>query len=1256
MWQTDPQSREGQLWLQQFNLHFSQWLQFNRTRDELLLEAAADLKHLLERSPEYALQVQSIALSTVFNARITASPNVVSTLARIGNEADVLQSQQSPTRSTNRILLNFYLAESDLKLRSQFSGLEALERAEQLMQQDPPVGYLADYLQGYLLYLRGALSELGLAYAQAAKTYEQAAKTLDLMMTEEQRLVDTSNALLELIFGTAWLGDKKQAKAVFMLVAGQIQALISQNALGRIRTEWMNLSKQNLEKLASGIWQLIYKCGIPAEIGPLDIFPLVLSLPAAQRLDCGATLINKIGEARGDYYNWQAIFYSTLLSHPLKEDVAIRQELKNKVEKALHDVRDPLVKAFVLGQNLVSQTLYGGSTASPVVKFLDALNRLVSEPLAPLDDIRVRALFDEPVTIAIDWACREFKKAPDAFHRTRLAVLMDALRGSKLAALPAVTKGHQPRKGTPAPALQFAVDRLQRIAHALRSHPGAAAIVLQRQEVGYLFICVTGDEPGQVHLVNADPEYEVAAGELAHKLQEDTDWLALTGELPVSDTVTPAGKNAYQALPPALQELITANHTLLIVPDFRANADDVPFELFHDGKGFLGANRIIARFTSLRLLTHAVEHLSRRLPHKRALVASASHLNGRPDLELPLSREEIQTVQGMLVRTGWDTPVINEHRLSPQFFIDRLEYISLLHIAAHGQVAINEAIIMPDGARLTTEDLLRKRFSQLPVTYLNICSIGQAHYVGAGISRGIAHAMVEAGAPAVVANLLPVEDRNASQLALEFYRYSQRYPFGEALRLARNKLAKQNVHPILWGTTILIGDPWVTLEPGATKLSTATQLLDAYFSLSTDDRDREDKRQKAIIALLSDPGDVRLQASVELLRLSATVTDLSDAQQRAQWDQVVRLADEIDHLPAMALARYVRLNQLDSSLEPADRLRLIDDAVRYIEPMAVIDQAWERLLLDAHAKRSHLDLGARDLEVQMHNASDQSKEDELQVIMDTILGAQARQEAVDGRVTLRQPERNVDDVLWNAVVIGHGNRFEDMPEAFSFSIQLAAKLHNHSVLPAQAMPYAPIILVGFLYFIWHSQNLTYLAPEMVEGWVGALKVAITELAREWAPPSGRPWFKKLDSFSNMVDAVIERLNDFSYEEIYHHLDPEMSKLQLLAKDILVNIQAKYKQALAGSTGWIMGTIIQKNTFSPLDGSVPEDIGEHLCQIYFEIESIAEGCFMSWLMDGFQGVRERQFDELQRWKANIEPEHGKAKRSPPPRGRSKSGND
>ncbi len=214
----------------------------------------------------------------------------------------------------------------------------------------------------------------------------------------------------------------------------------------------------------------------------------------------------------------------------------------------------------------------------------------------------------------------------------------------------------------------------------------------------------------------------------------------------------------------------------------------------------------------------------------------------------------------------------------------------------------------------------------------------------------------------------------------------------------------------------------------------------------------------------------------------------------------------------------------------------------------------------------------------------------MRYIMQALMGAYQAAEAKTGAVAVRDVETGIDDILWNAVVAGYPNRFQDMPEASAFARQIAQKLERGGFLPAASMRHAPAMLAGFLRHLWDSQNLMYLAPEMAEGQAGALRVLIDDIRANWAPPDKSPWYARVEPVPRLVDDLLKFIDGLKWEEIYKHLDRRMDALASELKAILDKVQGAHPAALGACAAYVSGVVIMKNTFSPLDGSVPESIG------------------------------------------------------------------
>jgi len=939
-----------QVWVSQFQLHIREWLASGGVRDDLLQSAVQDLKLWLERSPSDASTIQEIALEAAVTSEGSASPEVIIAFASLGAEADLLITETDEARSARRIFLQLLIAESELRRKHAYAGLDATDLAQTLLVQGSPPAELKNFFDGYWSYLRGALRGLGLDFTRAADAHATAGAALDSLVLDQDRLAKSAEAMFTLVCNESLarilVDRRKQALQQF---ADHIRRIAALNVIARVRAVAAVRPDDELVAVATDAWQVFRAADVPMEVEPFDVIELVSALPKALVHEAVQILIDRARRWGADANRWALVLHAAVVTGSVdKLDDSTRTKLTNSIRADLASTTDPLIEAFVRGSLLQSAAATGEVARELVSDFMVALGKLEEAHPDALEDARVRARFEGAVAVSIDWAIEDFNKSADPLRRIRLAVLLDALRGARLSGIGAVASDDVASVGTPPAGLILALDRLQRIAYALEQHPRSLAVVIQHHANGVRFICVSGGTRSSVQIIDAGQPFIEAAVRLSNRLREDLSIFELTADEPDPAGAVQACQDAYRALPARLRTAIEASDTLLVVPDYRASGHDIQLELFHDGKAYLAVTRVVARFTSLRALTRAVEHSARRARHPRALVLSSSHPPGWD--ELVRTKLDTMHIRSDLVGAGWDAPAIDESQVTAKFLTDALPLVAFLYIGAHGDVGLSEGIVLFDGQRFATDDLLKTPFPQLPLSFINTCSLGTSLYLGAGISRGIAHTLVELGAPAAIANLLPVEDGISSDIALDFLARARNHTVGEALRLTRAKVSVDR-HPMLWGTTILTGDPWAMLSPADNSArSLPDQLLDAHFTLTPDRQQSDELRARAALESVTDDGNVRLHAAIALLEHGARLNSLDTATDQAQWRNVIRMADELDHLPARAVARYVLLTSAALAKESAaSRARTIAEARPYIKAMTLIDKAWTARLQEIDA-------------------------------------------------------------------------------------------------------------------------------------------------------------------------------------------------------------------------------------------------------------------------------------------------------------------
>jgi hypothetical protein len=161
----------------------------------------------------------------------------------------------------------------------------------------------------------------------------------------------------------------------------------------------------------------------------------------------------------------------------------------------------------------------------------------------------------------------------------------------------------------------------------------------------------------------------------------------------------------------------------------------------------------------------------------------------------------------------------------------------------------------------------------------------------------MAAALGARGASAIIASQWPLQDAAAARFAETFYEValaarerggSDRTTVGEAMQAGRVHITK-SVSPALWGSLILIGNPWHRLVGHDQGEDACTRLLLVAADPSSSTRARGVALKAAKAALQRDPSHLRLAAAVAWAQEAAAVLGGKASPPSAQW--AVEMAD-----------------------------------------------------------------------------------------------------------------------------------------------------------------------------------------------------------------------------------------------------------------------------------------------------------------------------------------------------------------------------
>ncbi len=232
----------------------------------------------------------------------------------------------------------------------------------------------------------------------------------------------------------------------------------------------------------------------------------------------------------------------------------------------------------------------------------------------------------------------------------------------------------------------------------------------------------------------------------------------------------------------------------------------VPFELLHDGAGFLGVRHALGRRVVARGETPPVQSAT-----GRALVVAD------PAGTLPAAAQEGMAVAGLL-RSAWGGEVEHLHgTLTRSRFLQALAGCELLHFAGHTEPPTESSrrgFVLSDGW-VSAEEVAGAVGGAAPaLVFANGCRTASGlGFLEAGkATADLASALLLRGTRHCVGPIWDISDEDALGFALRFYEQAlQGTSIGEAVRRAREQLASGGRQPLSFAAYVLYGEPTLAL-------------------------------------------------------------------------------------------------------------------------------------------------------------------------------------------------------------------------------------------------------------------------------------------------------------------------------------------------------------------------------------------------------------------------------------------------------------
>jgi CHAT domain-containing protein/tetratricopeptide (TPR) repeat protein len=1194
----------------------------SKFQDQRALESCiTQLNELLNQYPNQAEVVQQFALGACYLTKLRSACEAGERLAQIGLDAGLVKAPSSPDDFARLTLTALLQAEAALEQSKPVEGQHRLTYAESLAAQLSPYEVLQPLFTLHLETIRGEFAEAALEYEQAAAHYKAAVEAGEPLLSSPTTAIEVAQRLVAIMYGSGTALIEGGAKQAEDLMREDVSSTWRRALIGRANTD-----RENALEAARAALDALKHLGFPPDRPPIELRRALLCL-SSDEVDEVVNELLVSAEQMKDPQRRSA-WILMLRSTQLKVHTAAGKRGRSlnafaEMGRALPKCNDAVTLAIVFADQITAEPDPSRREAA-VEGFLLAYAPVIEHWRNTPLHLPVRAHFDAPIANAIEWVVHQCTQEPRPRLSRQLSALFDSLRTTR--SIEVLTQPKTPDRADE--ALGNALDWFARLRAAMVDHSSCLAVLLQSVGQDTLFLGIPGGHDGNFVCERAGPEYQKAARELAAAMRSEIENPEADGR----SRLTSLGQAAFAAIPQRIRELIEGREILLLCPDFVSDQNGVPFELLHDERDFIGLTMVVSRFRSLRNMISALEsNAVRGRDSKRALCIAISPVEGLP--ELFFAEAEVNQLRASFKSKNWQSPAIVKEKISSDFLLEAGELASVVHIAAHGEIfAGGETLVLPGGKHVSAADIERWPRPLQSFVYLNACSLGSSRYLGGGVSRGIAYALSDAGVPCVLANLTPIQDRSASLLSEEFYRAAGRESVGESLRRARRALSKKGVSPALWATTVCIGNPMYRLSHlrKSAPAEVAAELLNRYTSVEATDVERRDAYSRAMEHLLKRPDDVRLKAAVAFVQLSAEVTP--GKQFGVEYlEKIAKIAEQLNHAEGEALIRYAIVKQTEDGSDQSEYAIALDRAIAVLDHLSNRADHWYRMRLEFLAERRRVKLEA---------ISPQHTDDKIiEAFQQIKLGVEEQEERRRGQVELRRPERGLEDIAWNAVVVGSQTRFRDLYSKGAFAWFFAEKLSQAKVITAEVIPNARRMAGGLLCFLWDSQKITHLEPEMADGQTGTLCGLIESLKSNWSPPEVSPGSALVSPIAERLDSLSKSRSESKAGKYARALravqgEKEADNLGAIERSIEAVVASATKVSAACAAdcaAWLIGLLAEKSYTLSSQGEEARTLARSLEATHASLMERAEGWYFPYLMTGFQRVREGSFSVLDEWR-------------------------
>jgi hypothetical protein len=377
-------------------------------------------------------------------------------------------------------------------------------------------------------------------------------------------------------------------------------------------------------------------------------------------------------------------------------------------------------------------------------------------------------------------------------------------------------------------------------------------------------------------------------------------------------------------------------------------------------------------------------------------------------------------------------------------------------------------------------------------------------------------------------------------------------------------------------------------------------------------------------ALDREPDDSRLRSALKLVHSIGSMDGgLDDARRATELHFAIELADQLGHTPTSALLRLREAEDLSVRQQRIrDARQAVESALPMLDSMYEVDSGWREIRLQGYGLWKRLDAAERGEPPTVIDTD--GSEEEAAIQLNELLGSRAIAERSGETVSFKVPELTLDDIAWNAVLVGRQPRFKKLRARMEVAVAVTAKLERAGCLAVVPSP-AQTLLCGLLDHLW--RGLTPLDAEIMHRSAAMFTAGVEDISIRGLKSPDDPWLDAALRFEEETRSWVSESTTFPVHDLDASLRQSRRALWHRWQELGAPVAETDPSALPAFCAYTLGAIIEAYACAPEEEPARSAILGNLHALLTLVDGSVEH---EGLLAGYEPPTVKD-DELDRWR-------------------------